>query len=135
MPTYCFDNQKAGNTANELTNMLINLNVPILNNKNISRSHLGHKGFHLNSNGSSRLATKLISVIKQLWNDASYPTDSLDYKYLEAKIRNPNTNIYPCLEQSSTDNISFIDENKECNESTSFHSKLKRQRAQLILTG
>ena len=35
-PTYCFDNRKAVNTVNELTNMLINLNVPIVNNKNIS---------------------------------------------------------------------------------------------------
>ena len=40
-PTYCFDNRKAGNTVNELTNMLINLNVPIINDKNISRKHLG----------------------------------------------------------------------------------------------
>ena len=28
MPTYRFDNRKADNTVNELTNMLINLNVP-----------------------------------------------------------------------------------------------------------
>ena len=35
-PTYCFDNRKAVNTVNELTNKLINLNVPIVNNKNIS---------------------------------------------------------------------------------------------------
>ena len=67
----------------------------------------------------------LISVIKKLWNDASYPTDSLDYKYSEAKKTNPNTNIYSYLEQSSTDNISFIDENEESSESTSFLNKLK----------
>ena len=65
-PTYRFDNRKAGNTANELTNMLINLNVTIVNNKNISRKHLGYKGLHLNSYGSSRLAMNLISVIKKL---------------------------------------------------------------------
>ena len=65
-PTYRFDNRKAGNTVNELTNMLINLNVPIVNNKNISRKHLGYKGLHLNSYGSSRLAMNLISVIKKL---------------------------------------------------------------------
>ena len=123
--TYRFDNRKAGNITNELTNMLINLNVSIVNNKNISRKHLWYKGLHLNSYGSSRLAMNLISVIKKLWNDASYPTDSLDYKYSEAKITNPNTNIYSCLEQSSTDNISFIDENEESNESTSFLNKLK----------
>ena len=42
--TYRFDNPKAGNTVNELTNMLINLNVPIVDNKKISRKHLGYKG-------------------------------------------------------------------------------------------
>ena len=65
-PTYRFDNRKAGNTANELSNMLINLNVTIVNNKNISRKHLGYKGLHLNSYESSRLAMNLISVIKKL---------------------------------------------------------------------
>ena len=34
-----------------------------------------------------------------------------------------NTNIYSRLEQSSTDNISFIDENEESRESTSFPNK------------
>ena len=65
-PLTNYDNCKAGNTANELTNMLINLNIPIVNNKNISRKHLGYKGLHLNSYGSSRLAMNLISVIKKL---------------------------------------------------------------------
>ena len=46
----------------------------------------------------------------------------------EAKITNPNTNIYSYLEQSSTDKISFIDENEESSESTSFLNKLKATR-------
>ena len=108
--------------------MLINLNVPILNNKNISWKHLRYKGLHLNSYGSSRLAMNLISLIKKLWNDASYSTDFREYKYSEAKITNPNPNIYSCLEQSSTDNVSFIDENEESNKSTSFLDKLKATR-------
>ena len=90
-PTYRFDNRKAGNTVNELTNILINLSVPIVENKNISRKDLGYKGLHLNSYGSSRLAMNLISVIKKL--HASYPTDSLDYKYSKVKITNPNRTI------------------------------------------
>ena len=49
MLSYRFDNWNAGNTINELTIMLISLNVPIVNNKNISRKHLGYKGLHLNS--------------------------------------------------------------------------------------
>ena len=61
-----FDNRKAGNTVNELANMLISLKVSIVNYKNISRKHLGYKGLHLNSYGSFRLAMNLISVIKKL---------------------------------------------------------------------
>ena len=108
--------------------MRINLNVPIVDNMNISRKHLGHKGLHLNSYGSSRLAMNLTSAIKELWNDASYPTGSLEYKYSESKKTNPNTNIYPCLEKPSTDNISFIDENEKSSETTSFLNKLKATR-------
>ena len=52
MPTYCFDNQKPGNTVNELTKKLISLNDPIVNNKNVKRKHLRYKGLHLNSYGS-----------------------------------------------------------------------------------
>ena len=65
-PLANYDNWKAGNTVNELTNMLINLNIPIVNNKNISRKHLGYKGLHLNNYGSSRSGMNLISVIKKL---------------------------------------------------------------------
>ena len=61
----------------------------------------------------------LISVIKKLWNDASYPTDSPKYKYSEAKT---------ILEQSLTDNISFIGEKDESSERTSFLNKLKATR-------
>ena len=57
----------------------------------------------------------------------SYP-DSLEYKYLEPKITNLDINIHPCLEQSSTDNISFIDENEESSGSTSFVNKLNTTR-------
>ena len=39
--TYRFGNRKTDNTANELTNMLINLNVTVVNNKNMSQKHLG----------------------------------------------------------------------------------------------
>ena len=103
--------------------MVVNLNVPIVNNTYFSQKHLEYKGFHL-----VRFAMNLISVIKKLWNDASYPIDFREYKYSTAKIPNPNTNIYSCLEQLSTDNISFIDENEESNEITSFLNILKAKR-------
>ena len=44
------------------------------------------------------------------------------------KKTNPNTYLCSCLEQSSTDNISFIDENDESSERTSFLNKLKATR-------
>ena len=101
--------------------MLINLNAPIVNNKNIIWKYLGYKGLYLNSYGSSRLVMNFISVIKKLLNNASYPTNSLDYKYSEAKIINSNTNIHSSL----ASNISFVHENEESSESTSFLNKLK----------
>ena len=82
----------------------------------------------MNSCGSSRLVMNLIPVIKKLWNGASYPTDSLKCKYSEAKITNPNSNTYSCLQQSYADHISFIGENEESSESTSFLNKLKATR-------
>ena len=49
---------------------------------------------------------------------------------LTINIRKPKkqTRIYYCLEQSSTDNISVIDENEEGSESTSLLNKLKATR-------
>ena len=44
------------------------------------------------------------------------------------KKTNPNTYLYSCLEQSSIDNISFIDENDESSERTSFLNRLKATR-------
>ena len=65
-PNNRLDNRNVGNTVSELTNMLISLNVPIANIKNISRKHLGYENLHLNTYGSSRLSINLISVIKKL---------------------------------------------------------------------
>ena len=124
VPYYCFDNWNAGNTVNELTNMFISLNVPIVNNRNISRKHLVYKALHLNSYGSSSLAMNLISVIKKFWNDTSYPTDFREYKYSESKATNLNTNICFCYEQSSSTNISLTDENEQISQSPSFFNKL-----------
>ena len=62
-PTYRFDNQKADNTVNELTNMIINLDVPIVHNKNISRKRLGCQDLHLNSYRSFRLVLILIYAV------------------------------------------------------------------------
>ena len=95
--------------------MLINLNVSIVNNI-VSRQHLGYKGVHLNSYGSSRLAMNLISIIKKCEMMLAIQHILLNINLLESKITSPNANIYSCLEQSSTDNISFIDENEESNE-------------------
>lgn len=111
-----------------MTNMLINQNVPIVSNKNTSRKHLAYKGLHLKNYGSSRMAMNKILVIKKLWNGTNYSKDYLEYLYSEAKITNRNTNMYSRVEQSSSDNSSFMDENEETSESTSLFSKLKTMR-------
>ena len=72
------------------TNMFINQNVPIVNNKNTSRKYLTYKGLHMNSYGFSRLTSNQIPVIKKLWNGSKCPNDSFEYLYSEAKITNTN---------------------------------------------
>ena len=92
----------------------------------ISWNHSGFtKGYPFEQQWFFWLAMNWISAIKIFWNDASYPTDSLEYERAKAEITNPNTNIHFRLEQSSTMNISFMDENQDKSESTSFLTKLK----------
>ena len=67
----------------------------------------------------------LISVIKKLWNDASYLTDSVKYQYSEPKLTIVNTNIYSPQEQLCNNNINLMDANEENSESTPFLNKLK----------
>ena len=54
------DNGKAALTVRNLCDHLSDLNINILDNRNITSKHLGHKGLHLYKAGSTRLAKNVI---------------------------------------------------------------------------
>ena len=56
-PTLRFDNSKASLVNNELIKHLLELKIDIVDNRNIIKKNIGYKGLHLNSSGSSRLAS------------------------------------------------------------------------------
>ena len=60
------DNGKTTLTVNQLTNHLLQLNIDIVDNKNIISKHLSRKGLHLNESRSRRLAINFIERIKKL---------------------------------------------------------------------
>ena len=63
-PTLRTDDGKAALTVNQLTNHLLQLDIDIIDNRNINARNLGNKVLHLNPIGTSRLATNLLSSIK-----------------------------------------------------------------------
>ena len=63
-PTLHTDDGKAALTVSQLTNHLLQLDIDIIDNRNINARNLGNKGLHLNPTGTSRLAKNLLSSIK-----------------------------------------------------------------------
>ena len=63
-PTLCTDDGNARLTVSQLTNHLLQLDICIIDNRNISARNLGNKGLHLNPTGKSRLAKNFLSSIK-----------------------------------------------------------------------
>ena len=55
-PTLRSDNVKATLTVNQLTNDLLQLNIEIVDKRNIISKYLSRKGLHLNESWSRRLA-------------------------------------------------------------------------------
>ena len=53
-PTLHSNNGIATLTVNQLTNLLLQLNIDIVDNRNINSKHLSRKGLHLNESGSRR---------------------------------------------------------------------------------
>ena len=66
MPTKRYDNQKAYATVNLVNEQLSQLNIDIVESKNISDKHLGRHGLHLTNHGRGRLAMNFISYVKKL---------------------------------------------------------------------
>ena len=66
LPTLRTDNPYAARTICQLSTMLKELNIQIMNNDNITAEQLGKKGVQLNSWGISKLAMNINSLINQL---------------------------------------------------------------------
>ena len=66
MPIKRCDNQKASATVNLVNEQLSQLNIDIIENKNMSDKHLGRHGLHLTNHGRVRLAMNFISYVKKL---------------------------------------------------------------------
>ena len=64
-PTIRSDNGKAALTVRNLCDHLLDLNMDILDNRNITSKHLGRKGLHLNKAGSARLAKNIIHKLRK----------------------------------------------------------------------
>ena len=67
-PTLRSDNGKAALTNHHICNLLEELNIDIVKNRNIGSKHLGGKGLHLNPHGTARLALNLKATIRKLWS-------------------------------------------------------------------
>ena len=61
------DDGKAALKGSQLTNHLLQLDIEIIDNRNINARNLGNKCLHLNPTGTSRLAKNLLSSIKSFW--------------------------------------------------------------------
>ena len=59
------DNGKAALTVRNLCDHLSDLNINILDNRNITSKHLGRKGLHLNKAGSTHLPKNIIHKLRK----------------------------------------------------------------------
>ena len=55
------------NAISKLNDLLEEMDIPIVKNRNINVDHLGSKGLHLNPHGIARFAMNLKASIKKLW--------------------------------------------------------------------
>ena len=60
------DDGKAGFTISKLNDLLEEMDIPIVKNRNITVGHLGSKGLHLNPCGIARFAMNLKATIRKL---------------------------------------------------------------------
>ena len=63
-PTLHTDDEKAALTVSQVTNHLLQVDIDIIDNRNIKAITLGKKGLHLYPTGTSSLAKNLLSSIK-----------------------------------------------------------------------
>ena len=78
------DDGKAGFTISKLNDLLEEMDIPIVKNRNITVGHLGSKGLHLNPHGIARFAMNLKASIRKLWTRYGNPVHT-GYQYFTAK--------------------------------------------------
>ena len=66
LPTPRTDNNKANVIIRNLNTKLKKSNYLLLDNSNINEQHLGKKGLHFNAHGTRKMASNIISLIKQM---------------------------------------------------------------------
>ena len=66
LPTIRMDNSKANIIIRNLNTKVKKQNYLLVDNSNISEYHIGKKGLHLNAHGIRRVASNIISFIRQL---------------------------------------------------------------------
>ena len=64
LPTLRTDDWKLTLTVSQLTSHLFQLDIDIIDNRNINARNLGNKGLHLNPTGTSCLGKNILSSIK-----------------------------------------------------------------------
>ena len=64
--TFRSDNGKATLTIKQLTNHLTELEIDLIDNRNITDRGIGRKGLHLNSIGTKQLAKNFLNVIRNI---------------------------------------------------------------------
>ena len=62
--TLTTDHGKAALTVSQLVNHPLNLNIDVIDNRNIKSRHLSRKGLHLNDSGSKLLARNFLEKLK-----------------------------------------------------------------------
>ena len=108
-PTLRSDNRKATITVNHhltITNHLPQLDIDMVDNRNIISKHLSQKGLHLNESGSRRLAINFLERIKKFSKNERYAsiveedelaicskTSNLSNNHIESKRRRTNAKI------------------------------------------
>ena len=61
------DEGKAGFTISKLNDLLEEMGIPIVKNRNMTVDHLGRKGLNLDPHGIARFAMNLKALIRKLW--------------------------------------------------------------------
>ena len=64
-PTIMSDKAKANLTVRQLTNHLLQLEIDVVDNRNITDRCIGRKRFHLNISGTIQLAKNFLNFIKR----------------------------------------------------------------------